>query len=80
MAGSSVLPRCRAEWLSPAMAAPGPELLACQWRPIMWDTRAIKGVNRGVTPGLSMARGVQRAKRTMRILTRLANRRLEGER
>jgi hypothetical protein len=48
------------------------ELLA--WRPIMWDTRAIKGVIRGVTPGLWQ--GSAACNRTMRILTRSSNRRL----
>ena len=64
-------PRCRAERLSPAVAAPGSCLPGA---PIVWDTRPIwvrhKGSHR------AFGKGVQRAV-TMRILTRFTNRRLE---
>jgi hypothetical protein len=42
-------PRCRAERLSPAVAAPGSCLPGA---PIVWDTRPLMGTTQGVAPGL----------------------------
>ncbi len=52
------------------------ELLA--WRPDRVGHEALMGVARGVAPGLWQ--GSAACNRTMRILTRFSNRRLEGKR
>jgi hypothetical protein len=65
-------PRCRAERLSPAVAAPGSCLPGA---PIVWDTRPFMGETQGVAPGLWQ--GSAACSFTMRILTRSSNRRLE---
>ncbi len=60
------------------MARPGSagELLAA-WRPDRVGHEALMGVTRGVAPGLWQ--GSAACNRTMRILTRFSNRRLEGK-
>ena len=59
--------------MAPSRCASAGELLA--WRPSVWDTRALMGVNRGVRPGLWQ--GSAACNRTMRILTRSEDRRYQ---